>query len=63
MAQLYWVKMETSAVFRSVMEIVTSDEVKDLIKSAMSSNVVKRQFEILLAHDIDVVKVLDVLGF
>lgn len=61
--QLYEEKMQNSAVFRSVMEIVTSAELKTLIQDAKNSPRIQKQLEILLEHDVDVVKILDVLGY
>lgn len=55
--------MQNCAVFRSFIEIVTSAELKTLIQSAKSSPYIQEQLKVLLDHDVDVVKMLGILGY
>lgn len=50
-------KMEKSAAFRSVVQIMSSEQLKTLIEAAKSSTVVRAQMTILLEHGVDMEKI------
>lgn len=51
-------KMENSEVFRSVVEILTSDQLMSLVDSAKQSPIVREQAQKLLANGIDLDKIM-----
>lgn len=56
---LFEEKMANSAVFRSVIEIMSSTELKALIENAKESSVIREQFGLLLAQGIDMEKICE----
>lgn len=55
---LFEEKMQNSAVFRSVVEIMSSAELKTLIEAAHESTEIRTQFGRLLEHGIDMEKIV-----
>lgn len=51
-------KMENSAVFRSVVQIMSSDELKSLMEAAHESTEIRAQFDLLKEHGIDMEKIV-----
>lgn len=56
---LFEEKMETRAVFRAVVDILTSVEFKGLIRNVKQSPVLRTQFELLAAQGIDIEKICE----
>lgn len=61
--KLYEEKMRNSALFRHIIDVVTCPDLMALIEDAKQSAQIQEQLEILRKHDIDVVKILALLGY